>query len=150
MATRRSLTSLQAMVGQELGTSDWFEITQNDIDAFAKVTQDFASIHISPEHAAKTPMGTTIAHGLFTLSLGPKFLYEIVEVQGHSWGLKYGYDVVRFTAPVPVGSRLRMTMRLLTADSTEAGMRFRFEEKFQIEGQDKPACVAEAIGMYFF
>ena len=106
MATKTSINGieeLKAAVGQELGVSDWYEVTQEAINEFAEVTQDFQWIHVDPERAEETPFGGTIAHGLYTLSLGPKFSYEIFDLQGFAFGVNYGYDKVRFPAPLPVG-----------------------------------------------
>ncbi len=90
---------VKAAVGQELGVSDWYEVTQETIDQFAEVTGDHQWIHTDPEKAAQTPFGGTIAHGLFTLSLGPKFSYEVMDMQGFAFGVNYGYGKVRFPAP---------------------------------------------------
>ena len=92
--------------------SEWYEVTQEAVNDFAEVTQDFQWIHVDVERAKETPFGGTIAHGLFTLSLGPKFSYEIVDVQGFVFGVNYGYGKVRFPAPLPVGSRVRMRATL--------------------------------------
>ena len=111
MATKTSINGideLKAAVGQELGVSDWYEVTQEAINEFAEVTQDFQWIHVDPERAKETPFGGTIAHGLYTLSLGPKFSYEIFDLQGFAFGVNYGYGKVRFPAPLPVGTRVRM------------------------------------------
>lgn len=91
----------------------------------------------------------TIAHGLYTLSLGPKFQYEIFEMNGHSLALNYGYDKVRWISPVRVGSRLRMTAHLIAAEPLEGGSKFRMRQTFEIEDEDKPACVAESLFAYF-
>jgi acyl dehydratase len=143
------LRTLHGHVGEFLGSSDWHDVTQERIDAFADATGDWARIHTDPAYAAATPAGTTIAHGLYTLSLGPKFLNEIVEIRGHRGGRSYGYDRARFTSPVAAGARLRMSARLLTVDSVSRGIRLRFKETFEVEGQQKPACVAEVISLYF-
>ncbi len=140
---------LRARVGQELGTSDWYEVTQERIQAFADATEDWERIHVDPERAAQTPWGVTIAHGLYTLSLGPKFLYEIFLVTGHRLGLNYGFGQVRFLSPLLVGSRLRMSVRLDSEQPIDGGSKFVFTQTFEIEGQAKPACVAESIVAYF-
>ncbi len=141
--------SLRAKVGQEFGTSAWHTVTQDHIVAFANATDDYEELHLNPERAALTPWGVTIAHGLYTLALGPKFSYEIFEMTGYSFPLNYGFEKVRFTSPVKVGSRVRMRLRLLSADDIPGGAKFRFEQLFEIEGEEKPACVAEAVFAYF-
>src|SRR5213592_4772372 len=101
MLTISGLDELRAKVGEELGVSEWHEVTQERIDAFAEATEDHQWIHVDPERAAETPFGGTIAHGLYTLSLGPKFSYAMFSLEGFTCGLNYGYDKVRFPAPVP-------------------------------------------------
>lgn len=149
MRTLNCVDELRALVGHRLGTSSWHEITQERIQAFADATDDWERIHIDPERAAASPFGVTIAHGLFTLSLGPKFQYEIFEMNGHSLALNYGYDKVRWISPVRVGSRLRMTQDLLAAEPLEGGLKFRSRQTFEIEGQHDPVCVAESLFAYF-
>ena len=149
MDTIEGTAGLRARVGEELGVSGWYEITQDRIDAFAAATDDYEEIHVNPERAARTPFGVTIAHGLFTLSLGPKFLYEMFEVSDTSLGLNYGFDRVRFVAPVPLGSRVRMRAQLSGVDEVQGGVRAHVQQTFEIEGQAKPACVAESVLMYY-
>lgn len=141
---------LRALVGETLGTSSWHEITQERIQAFADATEDWERLHVDPERAAETPWGVTIAHGLFTLALGPKFQYEIFQMSGHSLALNYGYDKVRWLTPVKVGSRLRMTQDLLAAEPLEGGCKFRTRQTFEVEGETKPVCVAETLFAYFY
>lgn len=140
---------LRALTGQDLGTSGWHSVTQERIQAFADATEDWEAIHVDARRAAETPFGVPIAHGLYTLSLGPKFLYEIFEMTGHSLGLNYGFDRVRFLAPVRVGSRVRMTAHLAGSEPIEGGTKFRVRQVFEIEGEEKPACVAESVIAYF-
>jgi acyl dehydratase len=149
MRTLNGVAELRALVGQTVGTSSWHRITQDRIQAFADATEDWADIHVDPVRAATTPWGMTIAHGLYTLSLGPKLQYEIFEVTGYSVALNYGFEKVRFLSPVKVGSRLRMTLELVDASPLEGGTRFRGQQTFEMEGQEKPACVAEAVFAYF-
>lgn len=143
------IDELKAAVGQELGVSDWYEVTQEVIDEFAKVTEDFQWIHIDPERAAQTPFGGTIAHGLFTLALGPKFSYEIVQVEGFAFGVNYGYAKVRFPAPLPVGARVRMRGALTSVEDVPGGCQLTVTQTFEREGEEKPVCVAEAISRVF-
>ena len=112
MLTITGIDELKAKVGEELGVSDWHEVTQEEIDAFADATGDHQWIHVDPERAAQTPFGSTIAHGLYTLGLGPRFTYEVYDVEGFAFGVNYGYDRVRFPAPLPVDSRVRMRATL--------------------------------------
>lgn len=149
MRILNSVDELRALVGERLGTTEWYEITQDRIQAFADATEDWERLHVDPERAKETPWGVTIAHGLYTLSLGPKFQYEIFEMNGHSLALNYGYDKVRWLSPVKVGSRLRMTQDLVAAEPIEGGSKFRTVQTFEIEGQDRPACVAESLFAYF-
>jgi acyl dehydratase len=140
---------LRGLTGQELGTSAWHDVTQDRIQAFADATEDWERIHVDPQRAAQTPFGVTIAHGLYTLSLGPKFLYEIFVLTGHSLGLNYGFDKVRFLAPVRVNSKIRMRAALVGSEPIEGGVKFRIRQVFEIQGEEKPACIAESIIAYF-
>ncbi|MEN0137666.1 MAG: MaoC family dehydratase [Rhodococcus sp. (in: high G+C Gram-positive bacteria)] len=149
MLKLNGIDELIARVGTDLGTTDWYDVTQDRITAFAHDTEDFERIHLDPERGREAGFGGTIAHGMLTLSLGPKFLYEIFEMNGHSLGLNYGFDTVRFLNPVRVGSRIRMTARLQDARPIDGGYRFTIRQTFQIEGSDKPACVADAVVAYF-
>lgn len=144
-----SVDDLRALAGQLLGTSAWHEVTRERIQAFADATEDWERIHVDPERGAESPFGVNIAHGLYTLSLGPKFQYEIFEMNGHSLALNYGYEKVRFVSPVKLGARLRMTQTLLSVEPLEGGSTFRTRQTFEIEGQEKPACVAESVFAYF-
>jgi acyl dehydratase len=140
---------VKAAVGQELGVSDWYEVTQAAIDQFAEVTGDHQWIHVDPERAAQTPFGGTIAHGLYTLSLGPKFSYEIMDVQGFAFGVNYGYGKVRFPAPLPVGSKVRMRAALTSVDDVPGGIQITVTQTFEREGEEKPVCVAESLARLF-
>ena len=145
MLTINGIEDLKARVGEELGVSDWHEVTQDRIDAFAEATEDHQFIHVDPERASRTPFGSTIAHGLYTLSLGPKFSYAMFALDNVAFGINYGYEKVRFPAPVPVDSRVRMRAELLSVDDVPGGVQFRVRQTFEIEGSEKPACVAEAL-----
>lgn len=149
MLTITGPDELKAKVGEELGVSDWHEVTQERINAFAEATEDFQWIHVDPERAKETPFGGTIAHGLYTLSLGPKFAYSMFSLEGFAFGLNYGYDRVRFPAPVPVGSRVRMRATLAKVDDVPGGLQFTVTQTFEIEGADKPACVAESLARVY-
>ena len=145
-----SPAELKGAVGRELGVSDWLEITQERIDAFADATGDHQWIHVDPERAAKGPFGACIAHGYLTLSLISMFLPQIIEVRGISMGVNYGTDKVRFTAPVPVGSRIRAGAELVKAEETrDGGIQATVRVTVEIEGKDRPACVADTIARYY-
>jgi acyl dehydratase len=147
--TLTSLDQYRAMVGQELGTSSWHRVTQPLITAFAEASDDDEKIHLSPDAAAQRGLGSTIAHGLYTLSLGPKFLQEIYSVSGYSLALNYGFDRVRFLQTVKVNSRIRMTARLEAVEPLAGGSKFKILETFHTPGAAEPVCVAQAIVAYF-
>lgn len=137
---------LQAHAGQRLGTSDWFTVEQADIDAFARLSGDDNWIHVDAERAAREmPTGRTIAHGLFLLSLIPWLQRQVFAVRLRGRGLNYGYDRVRFLAPVPVDSRIRLHMALVQATAQPSGTRIELEATIEIDGSDKPALVARSI-----
>ncbi|MCU0314078.1 MAG: MaoC family dehydratase [Solirubrobacteraceae bacterium] len=140
---------VKAHVGQEIGVSEWYEVTQEEIDAFAEVTGDHQWIHTDPERAAQTPFGGTIAHGLYTLSLGPRFSYEVMDMQGFAFGVNYGYGKVRFPAPLPVGSKVRMRAELTNVDDVPGGIQITVTQTFEREGEEKPVCVAESLARLF-
>ena len=145
------IEALQAAVGEELGVSPWYTVDQAAIDRFAAATGDEYFIHVDPERARREAgMESTIAHGLFTLSLGPMFSYSIWEVRGVGSALNYGYDKVRFTGPVPVDSKVRMRMELSTVEEIEQGVRVRCRQTFELEGNEKPVCVADSVFFYFY
>jgi acyl dehydratase len=145
MLTITGIDELRAKVGEELGVSDWLEVTQADIDAFAEATGDHQWIHVDPERAAQTPFGGTIAHGLYTLSLGPRFTFEAYHLEGFAFGLNYGYDRVRFPAPLPVNAKVRMRATLTSVDEVPGGIQTKVTQTFEIEGGEKPVCVAEQL-----
>lgn len=150
MLTVDGIADLASRVGEDLGTSAWHTVTQDRIIAFAESTDDYERIHLDPERGRAAGLGGTIAHGLYTLSLGPKFLYEIFTMNGQSLGLNYGFERVRFLTPVPVESELRMRATLAAAAPIDGGMRFTITETFEIRGHDKYACVADSILAYFY
>ena len=140
-----SLDDFKAATGEVLGTSDWITITQEQIDTFADSTGDHQWIHVDPERAAAGPFGRTIAHGYLTLALLPAFGAQIYEVNGLAFGVNYGSNKVRFPAPVPVGSRLRGTATLQGTKDIAIGTQCTVEFVLELEGSDKPACVAEVL-----
>jgi acyl dehydratase len=139
------IDDLKAKVGEELGVSGWYEVTQERINAFADASGDHQWIHVDPEKAKETPSGGTIAHGLLTLALGPRFGYEIFTIENVAFALNYGFGKVRFPAPVPVGSRLRMRATLTAVDDVPGGVQLTVTQTFEVEGGEKPVCVAESL-----
>ena len=146
-----TIEKLLSLVGSEIGVSRWFEIDQKRIDAFADITEDWQFIHVDPEKAAHTPFGATIAHGFLTLSMLSAIAYDAVpRVEGVSHGLNYGFDKVRFVAPVKAGSRVRGKFRLLQIGERAPGeWQSRYGVEVEIDGAPKPALVAEWLSMFF-
>ena len=146
-----SIEELKNLVGEEIGVSDWIEMTQERINKFAEATGDHQWIHIDTERAkTELPGGTTIAHGFLTLSLLPKIVQSIYKIKGVRHSLNYGSDRVRFTAPVPAGSRVRGRYTLKSAEEVKNnGLKIIGETKIEIEGEDRPACIAESIGIIY-
>ena len=142
-------SELQGLIGREVGVSRWFEVTQARIDAFADCTEDWQFIHVDPDKAAATPFGGTIAHGFLTLSLASAMSYDAVApLEGVAMGVNYGFDKLRFLAPVLAGSRVRGRFRLLSAEEKGNGRwLLKHELTVEIEGGDKPALIAEWLGM---
>jgi len=149
MLTLTGLEEVKEHVGQELGVSDWHEVTQQDIDTFAQVTGDDQFIHVDPERAKETPFGGTIAHGYYTLSLAPRFSYAMFSFEGFAFGLNYGLNKVRFPAPLPVGSRVRMRAKLAAVEDISGGAQITTDLTFEQEGADKPVCVAESLARLY-
>jgi acyl dehydratase len=142
------LDGVRQAVGQHLGWSPWLELTQERIDQFAEATGDHQWIHVDPERAADGPFGATIAHGYLTLSLVNQFLPQVVEVRGMAMGVNYGLNRVRFPAAVLVGSRLRGGVELTAVDEVAGGVQTTMVVTVEIEGAERPACVAEIISRY--
>ncbi len=137
------------MVGQEIGASDWFEITQDRINLFAEATGDRQWIHTDPERArAESPYGTTIAHGFLTLSL-LSFLAAPIRVAGLRMAINYGLNRVRFSSAVPVGSLIRARFKLAAAEDSRDALRATWHVTVERQGQAKPCCVAEWIVLYY-
>ncbi|QBX36486.1 MaoC family dehydratase [Brevundimonas sp. S30B] len=142
-------SELQDLIGQEVGLSRWITVDQDRIDAFARITEDEQFIHVDPEAAKATPFGGTIAHGFLTLSLASAMSYDAVKpLDGVVMGVNYGFDKLRFLAPVPAGSRIRGRFKLLAAEDKGGGRwLLKHELTVEIEGADKPALIAEWLGM---
>jgi acyl dehydratase len=145
MRTITGLDELKQAEGEILGTSDWHEVTQDAINDFADVTGDHQWIHVDPDRAKDTPFGGTIAHGYFTLSLGPKLTNEIFAMDGFAFAVNYGLNKVRFPAPVPVGSKVRAQARVAKLEDVPGGAQMTLELTFEREGGDKPVCIAETL-----
>jgi acyl dehydratase len=141
---------LAKLAGQEMGVSDWVLIDQDRINKFADATGDHQWIHVDVERAkTEMPGGKTIAHGYLTLSLIPMLGAQIMSVTGVSRGINYGSNKVRFTNMVPVGSRVRARQKLLSAEPKGPGLQMTNEMTIEIEGQDRPACIAETISLIY-
>jgi acyl dehydratase len=142
---------LNARVGQHLGYSDWLEVTQERINQFAEATGDHQWIHVDVERAKQGPFGGPIAHGFLTLSLAPGLLKDVWVMRGAKMGVNYGLNKVRFPSPVPVGSKVRAGAALKeVTDVGGGGVQLVLEATFEVEGAEKPACVAELVFRYYF
>lgn len=146
-----SIEEIEARVGEEVGVSDWIPIDQAAIDSFANVTQDHQFIHVDPEAAARTPFGGTVAHGFLTLSLLSRMAADaMLRPETVRMGVNYGFDKVRFMAPVRSGKRVRGRFRLDRFEEKRPGQwQFVHNVTVEIEGEDKPALVADWIGLMF-
>ena len=143
------VAGLKAKVGEHLGYSDWVEITQDRVNMFAEATGDHQWIHVDVERAKEGPFGGTIAHGYLTLSLLPMLLGQTVKVSGFSMGINYGLNKLRFPSLVPVGSKLRVGAKLATLEDVTGGVQLTYECTFEVEGNEKPAAVAEVLTRYY-
>jgi acyl dehydratase len=146
--TVKGIDELKELLGQTIGPSDWREVTQADIDAFAELTRDHQWIHVDVGRArTESPFGTTVAHGNLTLSMIDGFRPELLQSTGFKLGINYGWNKVRFPAPVPAGSRIRVSVETLAVDEREGGWH-QIAQRWtvEVEGSEKPACVAESVG----
>jgi len=143
------VTELPSLKGKDFGSSRWIQITQDDIDTFARLTGDEQWIHVDPDRAKQSPLGSTIAHGFFVLSRSTGLLYELINVQGTTQILNYGLNRVRFTAMTPVDSRIRLNLRIADVAEVAGGYQVTFGLTFEREGQEKPVCVAELLFRYY-
>jgi acyl dehydratase len=144
------IEAMRAKIGEHLGYSEWHEVTQEQVNLFADATGDHQWIHVDPERAKReSPFGGPIAHGYLTLSLGPVLLGEVVSVSGVSMGLNYGCNKVRFPSPVPVPSRIRAGATLDSLEEIAGGAQVVMTMVFEVEGKEKPSCVAEAVFRYY-
>ena len=146
-----SIEDAKRLEGEEVGLSDWVVIDQHRIDQFAEATGDYQWIHVDTERAAREmPNGRTISHGYLTLSLIPALTSNFVEIVNLARAINFGLNKVRFYAPVPVGSKLRARAKVLQARQRAGALLLTSEARLEVEGERKPACVAETLGMYFF
>ncbi|PLP98629.1 MaoC family dehydratase [Cupriavidus pauculus] len=152
MRTIASLEELESLQGQEVAVSDWSEITQQQVNLFAEATGDHQWIHVDVERAKReSPFGAPVAHGFLTLSLLPQFMQNAIHMEGVKMGVNYGLNRVRFTSPVPVGSKLRARVKLLKVERLDplpnglVGAQSTWEVTIEREGSDRPVCVAESI-----
>ena len=151
MHTVSSIEDAKALEGVEVGVSDWIVVDQHRIDQFAEATADYQWIHVDTERAAREmPGGKTIAHGYLTLSLIPALTSNFVEVRNLERAINFGLNKVRFLTPVPVGAKLRGRATVLQARQRAGALLLTSEVRIEIEGERKPACIAEILGMYFF
>ena|SRR5438128_4764122 len=141
--------TLLSMSGADLGASDWLEITQDRINLFADATDDHQWIHIDPERAKDGPFGVPIAHGFLTLSLLIPFWGELFDVEGVTTKVNYGLDRVRFTSPVAVGSKVRMVGQIAEVSEVKSGAQIKVNATIEIEGQERPAVVAEFLARFY-
>ena len=144
-----ALDDLQNHVGHKIGESPWHEVTQEQVNLFADATGDHQWIHVDPERAKAGPFGGPIAHGYLTLSLAPYLLPQMFQVSGISMGVNYGLNKLRFVSPVPVGKNLRLAASIAAVDEIAGGAQVTLDLTFEVEGADKPACVAQAIYRYY-
>jgi acyl dehydratase len=148
--TANGLDGLKALAGTDLGHTRWLEITQERVDTFADATDDHQWIHVDRERAAAGPFGGTIAHGFLTLSLIIPLFHELLAVQGVSMGINYGLNRVRFPAPVPVGSRIRMAAQMGAVEDADVNAAQAVVDfTIELEGSEKPACVAQGVYRYY-
>lgn len=141
-------TDLLELPGKTVGTTEWYPITQDRVNRFADATDDHQWIHTDPDRAAAGPFGGTIAHGYLTLSLAPKILAEVLEVDNVTAALNYGLNKVRFPSPVPVDGRMRATVTVTSAQQKPAGIEVVFGMTYETEGTTRPACIADVVVLY--
>ncbi len=150
MSTTTTMAELPGLVGTELGTSEWYEVTQEHVNLFADATGDHQWIHVDPERATKeSPFGGPIAHGYLTLSLLVPLFGSVLRVTDTVMGVNYGLNKVRFPSPVPVGSKVRLTATLAGIEDIAGGKQLTFSCVIEREGGDKPVCIAEPVYRYY-
>jgi acyl dehydratase len=145
MTTTLTIAELEEAAGRDLGTSSWHQVDQEQVNLFAEATGDRQWIHVDPQAAAVGPFGGTIAHGYLTLALVPVLISEVLEISDSSLGVNYGIERIRFTAPVRVGSRLRLRAVLEGSERRSIGVLYRVGVTVEVEGQEKPALLGEVV-----
>lgn len=145
-----SMADLMRLASTKLGPSEWLEVTQEMVTAFADATMDRQWIHLDRERAAKGPYGTTVAHGFLVLSLGPHLVRQVLDLSALQAGINYGVNRVRFPSPTPVGSRLRLRVAIREVTALTNGARVTMEYTFERDGGDRPVCVAEVVSQMMF
>lgn len=141
------VAELQDAIGSHLGYSDWHVVTQDQIDRFADATGDHQWIHVDTERAASGPFGATIAHGFLTLSLVPRLVWQVYEIQGVKMGVNYGADRLRFPSPVPADSKVRAGVELMAISEISMGFQVATRVTVECDGNDKPACVVDMLAV---
>jgi acyl dehydratase len=141
---------LIASIGEDVGASSWLEVTQERIDKFADATGDHQWIHVDPERAAAGPFGGTVAHGYLTLSLMVPFMHEVYRIDDRRHAVNYGVNRVRFPAPLRAGSRTRGRFVLAEVEQLDGAVQIVWKVTFEVQGSDRPACVAESITRVYF
>ena len=149
MTTKLTREELESAGELDLGTSEWETITQEQVNGFAEATKDHQWIHVDPDLAKQGPFGTTVAHGYLSLALLPYFMSQVLNVTDARMGINYGTEKVRFTAPVPVGSDVRLKARLLSSEARGEGVLYRVGVEIEIRGAEKPALVGEVVYLVF-
>ena len=149
MTTKLTLAELEASTDRDLGTSGWETIDQRQVDLFAEATHDHQWIHVDPKAAAQGPFGTTVAHGYLTLSLLPYFVSQVLNVTDARMGINYGTEKIRFTAPLPVGSQVRLKATLRNSERRGEGVLYRLGIEIEIKDSEKPALVGEVLYLVF-
>ncbi|MFF1685341.1 MULTISPECIES: MaoC family dehydratase [unclassified Streptomyces] len=147
--TVNGLAELKKLAGSDLGSSEWLDVTQERIDTFADATGDHQWIHTDPERAKEGPFGAPIAHGYLTLSLFIPMFTELLDVEGVTTKVNYGLNKVRFPAPVPAGSRIRLAARLAAVEDVPGGVQITVDGTIEIEGAAKPACVLQSVSRFY-
>lgn len=148
MRTFANVQELKEAVGETLGPTEWRTVTQEQVNTFAEATDDHQWIHVDPERAKESPFGGTIAHGFLTLSLLPSFMTQLMSVGEIEMAVNFGLNKVRFSKPVPVGSRVRATGTVVSVKNSPAGQLAELKVAVEVEGERRPVCVAEALLLY--
>jgi acyl dehydratase len=149
LTTKLTLAELESSEERDLGTSEWETIDQKQIDLFAEATHDHQWIHVDPDMAAQGPFGTTVAHGYLSLALLPYFVSQVLNVTDVRMGINYGTEKVRFTAPVPVNSQVRLKAALMGSERRGEGVLYRLRVEIEIRDSEKPALVGEVLYLVF-